>query len=147
MIAYEQTKAPGNSPAAIVSVSKQNKPQSQPERILILAGTWEMPGCHYGLQILLQLKSDGEADGIIDWNAKYVYGSRESYQDREHVAGSVSAQHVVLKGYDTGPRLYADHYCMDLFGDNSSGSFKGVSETCNRDWSGTMQGTYRFLVQ
>jgi hypothetical protein len=146
-IAYEQSGLSGNKSVTDAHIDKQAQSKNQPERIMILTGTWEMPRCRYGMSALLHLKADGNADGTIDWNAKYEYGIRKSFSDAEQVIGSIASQQIDLKGFDTGPRLYADHYCIDLIGDNRSGSFKGVSETCNKDWSGTLQGTYVYLIQ
>jgi len=129
------------------SPEKKKQPQSEGRRIMILSGIWTMPGSQYDLYAILHLQAAGHADGTINWHANRVHGVKECYSATERASGLLLEQHLTLVGYETGPMLYPDHYRINLAGDCKSGSFHGTSETCHRDWSGKMRGTYMFLDQ
>ena len=130
---------------SVTNLASKEQPKAEGERILLLNGIWTMPGSQYDFNTVLSLKASGNTDGTINWYAKRVHGVQQSYTADEQVAGLVVKQQVILKGYNTGPTLYPDHYRINLAGDNNSGAFNGTSKTCNLDWSGKMHGTYLFL--
>lgn len=129
------------------SPNSKKQPQSEGGRIMILSGIWTMPNCQYDLYAILHLQAAGHADGTINWHANRVHGVQQSYSAIEKVSGLLLEQRVTLLAYETDPMLYPDHYRISLSGDSGSGSFRGTSETCHKDWSGRMHGTYMFLNQ
>lgn len=147
MIAYQDTDDVTLRHIPSIDTDSKEQTQYEGERIMILTGIWTMPGSQYDFNATLHLQSSGNANGTINWHAKRVHGAQQNYSADENVTGLVLTQRVILKGYDTGPTLYPDHYRINLAGDNSSGSFHGTSKTCNLDWSGKMHGTYLFLNQ
>ena len=129
------------------SPEKEKQPLSGGGRVMILSGIWTMPGSQYDLYAILHLQAAGHADGTINWHANQVHGVQLSYSAIEKVSGLLLEQRVTLLAYETDPMLYPDHYRISLAGDSGSGSFHGTSETCYKDWSGRMRGTYMFLNQ
>lgn len=124
--------------------SAQQEQSIDPEknRVLLLSGSWTMPGNRYEFTATVYMSAGGAADGLIRWHATTVWHKRQEYSGTEQARGHVTSTSVELEGYRADPQLAPDYYKLQLVGDTSSGTFRGISRTCLGNWSGRAWGTY-----
>ena len=112
-------------------------------RILFLSGQWQRPDSHFRFEAVVFVQAGGALEGVIYWKNIRTAGFPATFGASESVRGNLNGQHIELRGYRAEPGLATDHYQIALIGGDTSGVFGGKSRAYG-DWSGRMNGNYRF---